>query len=276
MENTICITTITNNNKEVLIHMILSFLNNTILPDNINWYILIQGYSNEYLNYFNKIVDIIKEKYNINIILLLKTINLGLSNGFNILVEKTKHFKYILHIEDDWISLPNINKKWLIDSLSLLDSNTTISTILLRKYLDNKEKSKYGWNSHLNYTIFKNKNNFNYESKMKNSKTINMNNTYFKKIPNCLFTLNPHIRRNIDYFNSNVIPLIEFDDIDIENNHPNNWGYSEASSMEKTYHLESYYLVNGIFSHYDDWFLSWNSIDFKNLLYKNSPFFDLV
>lgn len=271
MDN-ICITTITHNNKEVLIDTILSFVNNTILPNNINWYILLQGYSSQYLERVNIIIDMLQKNYHINIIPLLQINNLGLSKGFNLLVDHTKNYKYILHIEDDWITLPNINKRWLIDSITLLDSDNSISTILLRKYLDNNEKSKYGWNSPLNYKIFKHKNNFNYESKIKNSKIppITINNTYFKNIPNCLFTLNPHIRRNIDYFTNNVLPLIEFNDIDIENNHPNNWGYSEAYSMEKTYNLVSYYLDNGIFSHYDDWFLSWNFKDLKNLLYKNN------
>lgn len=272
MDN-ICITTITHNNKEILIDTIFSFLNNTILPNNINWYILLQGYSSQYLERFNIIIDILQKNYSINIIPLLQINNLGLSKGFNLLVDHTKKYKYILHIEDDWITLPNINKKWLIDSITLLDNDSTISTILLRKYLDNTEKSKYGWNSTLHYNMFTQKNNFNYESKMKDSKTISINHTYFKNIPNCLFTLNPHIRRNKDYFSNKVIPLLEIDDIDIDNKHPNNWGYSEAYSMEKTYCLISYYLLDGIFSHYDDWFLSWNLVDFKNLLYKNNSLF---
>ena len=131
MDN-ICITTITHNNKDILIDTILSFLNNTILPNNINWYILLQGYSSQYLERFNIIIDMLQKNYSINIIPLLQINNLGLSKGFNLLVDHTKNYKYILHIEDDWITLPNINKRWLIDSITLLDSDNSISTILFR------------------------------------------------------------------------------------------------------------------------------------------------
>ena len=92
MDN-ICITTITHNNKEILIDTILSFLNNTILPNNINWYILLQGYSSKYLERFNIIIDMLQKNYSINIIPLLQINNLGLSKGFNLLVEHTKNYK---------------------------------------------------------------------------------------------------------------------------------------------------------------------------------------
>lgn len=276
-----CITTLTCNNRFTIFLTISTFIKNTknITNNNIVWYILLQNYSNHHFNLFTNFIDEIKLISNIKFIITRWEKNNGLSKGTNYLINQSKDYKYVLHLEDDWIHLPYLNTHWLDNTLLLLETHPDISTIVLRKYKNYLEKSKYGWNQFLNYRNFIYPNNFNYQQKMKNSNIILYNHIYYQQIPHFLFSLNPHIRRNQDYFITNTIPLKEYNDINIsEQNHNELWGYSEAYSMEKTYYLNSYYLDNGILVHYDDWFSNYNITQLLLYLFqtKQNPLYQIL
>ena len=136
-----------------------------------------------------------------------------------------------------------------------------ISTIGLRKYFDNDEKWHYGWTRTIPYYCHKNKDNFNYQKKMENSHQLNMNGLKFQHVPKFLYTNNPCIRRNVDYYQCGAIPIPEFADININKKDWTDqqsckvpyWGFAEAITMEKTIDLITYYLEEGIFGHYEDW-----------------------
>lgn len=252
--NKLAVTILCCNDRNTIELSILSFHNNCILKEQIDFYLLFQNCSYIFLEKLNDIVNKLKNIYYNDYYIYNFQENKGAVYGFNYLVELTKNYKYVLHLEDDWIHIPNLNKQWLHDSIKFLDKYNDVSTIFLRKYRHFAEKNKYGWNKTINYKVFNNINNFNYQQKMLKSKQILVNNSLFIEIPNFLFTLNPHIRRNKKYFDVKAIPLINISEIDVNNKHPNNWGWAESLSMEKTIDLISYYLKDGIFCHFEDWF----------------------
>jgi len=96
---------------------------------------------------------------------------------------------------------------------------------------------------------------------MESSRKVTYREIIFQHIPYFLFTFNPHLRRNADYYRCGVFPLPEYSDISTRqsewkltgNGDAKNWGWCEALSMEKTRDLVTYNVGSGIFGHYEDW-----------------------
>jgi hypothetical protein len=273
------ITTITCNNRDTLFPTIETFCDpernsyfsnkddgqDNISKCDIDWYILLQGCNVEHI----KKVTSCTEKYdysNLRFILLVSKQNLGLSVGNNKLAAKVKDYKYVLHIEDDWITLDplvtNVNNNWLETSIQLLDQNPSIATVFLRKFHDGYNTGL--WNQESSYKTFKYDDNGNYKKKMVGSNVIVLHDIQFQHIPKFLFTFNPAIRRNHMYYQCSVYPLLEKQDIRVSTNNETNWkmtqyedvpewGWCEADAMEKTRDLTSYNLNSGIFGHHEDW-----------------------
>jgi hypothetical protein len=244
-----------------------SFFRNTTVSDlMLNVHILLQRCSEEYILTLNNICEELQSHNNISIQLHKYDNNLGFSKANNALYELTKDSDYVLHIEDDWILLDSIiSKDWLKACVQILDQKTDISTLILRKYITDQEKYQYGWTRRIIYYYHKHPDNFNYASKLGSPFEYNYNNSTFtwRSLPTFLFTFNPVIRRNCDYINAGVYPLSEYDQ-DYDEGHFYNddnkkihnakhWGYCESVAMEKIWHLNSLYLEEGIFVHYDDW-----------------------
>lgn len=249
------ITTLTYNNRESLFKVIKYIKPELINAKiEINWYILLQNCNNDF-------IDKVKLMCNgLNIKLLIYENNLGLSLANNILIEKTKNYKYILHLEDDWILLPKSlqpyksTDTWLDICLSYMELHKDTSTIFLRAYNNEKEKWQYAWNRTIPYVCHKYPDNFNYENKMKNIKPEIYCDNKFTEIPTFLFTFNPCIRRNIDYHRT-VFPLNEFNNDQKDKNKNQHWGWCEATAMEKIRHLRAVWFNEGIFGHHEDWIL---------------------
>ena len=273
MKKTFDIATLTCNYREVLFETLESFFNNTTinnLKDTLCWFIFIQGYTDVYLRKVEEKIEQYKTLYKINFILIKNRKNLGLSKGANKLAEAVKDYEFVLYCEDDWYCLPQtltgISKYWLKSCLSFLRDNGNVSTLFLRKYVNDAEKIRYRW-KHENGRWFapwyrhKFTDNFNYANKMKESNIIYYDNIKFQEIPTFLFTFNPHIRRNNDYYKTKVFPLDEYDDINCRREKWSQtreadvlwWGYSECLAMEKTRDLITYNVGTGIFGHYEDW-----------------------
>jgi glycosyltransferase involved in cell wall biosynthesis len=263
-DNTFAIATLTCNDRKTLFDTLKSFLENTNITNNIMWYIFIQGYTDEYLQI---LIDTIKEyedKYNIKFNLIQNKENLGFSKGNNKLAELVKSYDMVLNLEDDWHCLPaditGLSKEWLNTSIDFLTENENVSTLFLRKYVNDKEKYQYGWSRYVNYSKHKFKNNFNYAEKMKNSQIIMYNNIKFQEIPSFLYTANPHIRKNKDYYRATVFPLNEYTDVSqrreewklTQYNEVSKWGQCEAEAMEKIIFLTAYNVGSGIFGHNED------------------------
>lgn len=255
----LAITTLTYNNRDTLLKTIRCLkpeLSNT--HHQIDWYILLQNCTNEYIESIkNQLVDI---PSNVKVEMLVYKQNLGLSPANNILISKTKDYKYVLHLEDDWISLPlhlqpvklSPNVSWIDICVEYMENNKDISTILLRSYNNEKEKWQYGWSRTIPYMCHVHKDNFNFEEKMKSVVPVIYKDIKFTEIPTFLFTFNPCIRRNEDY-NKTVFPLPEFNDDQKDESHNQHWGWCEAVSMEKIRHLKAVWINEGIFGHYEDW-----------------------
>jgi GT2 family glycosyltransferase len=293
--NRFCITTITCNNRNTLIPTIESFYQNTQYPYIFKWMILLQGCTSEYVEYVRKWTNTIgKEQLKCKFKLLVSKKNLGLSRGNNILAHRVRNYRYVLHLEDDWLCLPQsvtgVPKSWLITCLDFIDQHPEVSTLFLRKYLDDADKKRYSWTRHCYYYGHQYHDNFNYAQKMVSTKdraifyhsslVESQEKLKFQEIPKFLFTFNPCIRRNSDYYRVGVFPLDEFQDIrksnitnDVTDSKESknreepqmtkwtlteyttvpDWGWTEARAMEKIRELITYNVSSGIFGHYEDW-----------------------
>jgi len=258
-----CITTLSCNDRKTLIPTIRAFLKETEMPDKWKWWILIQGCS---CTYIDEIISYLKsldnnDRFN----LLISETNLGLSKGNNILIQATQNYKYILHLEDDWICLPpsitGVSKNWLTTCLQFLDQHPEVSTLFLRKYATPQEKFKFAWNRHIKYKCHKYTDNFNFSKKMEGSPIEYVNEIKFQQIPQFLFTFNPCIRRNEDYFKLGIYPLNEYNDaitkrenwtLTLPKDAPY-WGWCESLTMEKLRDSITYNVAAGIFGHFEDW-----------------------
>ena len=245
----IALTFLTHNDNYLLLYNLRRFIDNTDLTNyKPIFYILLQDCSKSFVNSIENIFN----SYYINDYNIIIENNIGLSKSNNLLTKLTKDFKYVLHIEDDWV-LYDTNKEWLNNCINFLETNQNISTIALRKYSSEKEKHMYGWTRTIPYMCHKYKDNFNYQNKLSNK----IDN--FTEIINYLFTFNPVIRRNKDYYKCNVYPLPEFNDIDtkedlfVKGSHSGEyWGFCEALTMEKIRDLKTYMYKEGCFIHFDD------------------------
>ncbi len=265
------IATLTCNDRETLFDTLQSFFDNTdighitILNDKVVWCIFIQGYTDEYLHKLETKTAEYESSYDVQFNLVKSRENLGLSKGANKLAESVKDYDLVLHLEDDWHCLSSditgLSKQWLETSISFLIENHNVSTLFLRKYVDDREKQQYAWSRHANYTNHKHKDNFNYAEKMKGSNVIDHRDVKFQEIPKFLFTFNPHIRRNHDYYNVKVFPLDEYPDVSnrrgawklTQYGDVPKWGWCEAQAMEKTRELTTYNVGAGVFGHNEDW-----------------------
>lgn len=255
------ITFLTHNDNESLLAVVSQFLSRTTLPENLSIHVLAQCCSDSYKRSFETLVS----KYSF-IKLHFIDENIGVSRANNRLFEFTKDCEFVLHIEDDWILHLDTPKNWLQHCLQHLQLNPDVSTMILRRYMSDEERLQYGWSRHIPYSCHKHTDNFNFESKRLSPLTYFLHEETYTttEIPTFLFTFNPVIRRNKDYIQAGVYPIIEFDDIDkdlselldtqtLKKNHTNScWGWSEALTMEKTRHLKSVLYNEGIFMHYDD------------------------
>jgi glycosyltransferase involved in cell wall biosynthesis len=313
------ITSLTHNDNYLFLHTLSNFLCNTNFKldnihnftHNLHFYILLQNCSKAFTNAIHSTIKYYNQpNFNLSFHILEESSNLGIAKANNKLAELTKDFTFVLHLEDDWILSPTLlnknkdYKNWLLHSLHFLLKNPNVSTFVLRKYNSETEKYKYGWTRNIPYMCHTYKDNFNYQNKCINPTTIFTDfNTGYNviQIEHFLFTFNPVIRRNKDYYNSNVFPLVEYDDQDSsedlknkgQHSHPN-WGFCEAFSMEKTRHLTTYtFLIDiksensssenssnkidcdGCFSHFDDSFLLFKESGetiFSNFF---TPFFNI-
>lgn len=192
--------------------------------------------------------------------------NLGLSKGNNLLCDLVKEYEYVLNVEDDWTLLPEKMTQcpptWLTTCLTFLDANRDVSTLFLRKYATAQEKWQYGWTRVISYRDHQYRNqNFNWAAKIKGSDVKMCGDLKFQHIPTFLFTFNPAIRRNADYYKANVFPLNEFEDVNRRRNEWKQtqedtivkWGWCESLAMEKHRDLKTYNVQSGCFGHYEDW-----------------------
>jgi O-antigen biosynthesis protein len=250
------ITVLTYKNNEILFSTLRHLVERTNFIQNTEVHILAQCCSKSYIKTLETICKAYDKPGIIKFILHTSEENLGVSRGGNLLFNHTKHIDFILNLEDDWVLIID-NKDWLIECYDRINKDEDISTIALRKYGSDREKWQYGWTRTIPYLCHTHQNNFNYETKLKDT-----DNPKFKEIDYFLFTFNPVIRRNGDYVKAGVYPLPEFEDGDNEvkvdengvkiHNNPN-WGACEAFSMEKTRDLVTEWYDEGIFVHFDDW-----------------------
>ena len=274
----LAVTILTHNDNHLLFYTLKQLFNNTNFNQDstgnvsatgnvpvTTFFVLLQSCSKafvkatEYLFKSNDTIDSSNRKFKYNII--NEESNLGVSKANNKLADFTKDYKYVFHLEDDWI-LYKSDREWLNNCIYYLETNNDISTIALRKYGNDQEKYQYGWTRTIPYTCHQFKDNFNYQTKLKNEIDIFSTTFPFKmtEIEHYLFTFNPTIRRNKDYYNCGVYPLPEFnykdtnEDLSIKGVHTgDSWGYCEALTMEKTRELKTVMMNEGCFIHFDDW-----------------------
>jgi glycosyltransferase involved in cell wall biosynthesis len=255
----VAITFLSHNDNEILIHSIKQFFNNTNFWFPVDIHVLIQCCSKAFtLSVENILVDFNKNKNNIKCILHTEKNNLGVSRANNTLYNYTRDYEYVIHLEDDWFLIGD--KDWLEAVIKFMDQNKEVSTIALRKYGSEQEKSNYGWTRNIPYVCHTHKDNFDYQNKLGNKKVLMNKNevSVFTEIKHFLFTFNPTVRRNNHY--RNIFPVVEYNDIDdvdkykdIKNHTNEKWGWCEALTMEKTRDFSTYMFEDGIFVHYDDW-----------------------
>ena len=263
----LAITTLSCNDRQVLFKTIRSFVDNTVIDYPLTWYILLQGYSPQAYKTVKKFTDkLMHFNSNLTFNLTYVAVNKGLSAGVNYLAQLSQHFTYVIHLEDDWICLPEeftgIPKEWLKQLISFMDTNPQMSSIFLRKYSTPQEKYHYCWTRPAQYVCHRFVN-FNYSHQMRTKPKVKYQQLTLQEIPNFCFTLNPVLRRNQDYYRAEVFPLDQFDDKASDSRRQAwsttakqdipHWGWAESLAMEKIRHLTAYNLHAGLFGHYDDW-----------------------
>ena len=214
-----------------------TFLENTNLPLNTNWYIFHNGSSDS--SVIQTIKQLTEKWTNVRFSVFCENKNYGVGGGINKLNEWLKLSKYSLFLEGDWLTLPqeftNQDKDWLIRSLNLMEKEN-IEQIQLRKYLDDVENRQFGLGYWTNY---------------KNVEKIENSYVYLKERE---YTNNPHIRKNQSYFDKGIFPLQEFYD---EKGNPTelknhiHWGHAEIKAEPLGKQLKSVWLKGGMMMHCD-------------------------
>jgi GT2 family glycosyltransferase len=264
VKKTVCLSTLHCNDRKTIFRLIRSVVENT-QSIQLNWTILAQGCSEKHIEELQTFIQTQESSSTIKFRIHSVKENLGCGKGHDLLAKLTKEYYYIVLLEDDWFfnkSKQNLSTEtnWLIDCVSFMNSHPHVSTIYLRKYNNDEEKNKSGWGRSFNYTCHRyNGENFNYRKKLGEIEMFN--GKEFRQIKNFLFTFNPHIRHNRDYYRAGVFPLdTRRDEVSAgqqewsTNVHKVNptWGWSEAMAMEKTRDLITYNYERGCFSHCEE------------------------
>jgi len=264
-----CITTLHCNDRDTIFDVISSFCENTETTTTLSWIILAQGCSEPHLQ---RLREVLGSYPSIRPEILVWEDNRGWSKGMNALATASKKYEYVLHLEDDWICLPGtitgVGKRWLSACLEFMDHHRDVSTLFLRKYHDAKEKWQFGWTRTIPYMCHSRPDHFHYAQKMRSTVdgVETLQGIRFQEIPDFLYSANPCLRRDADYWRVEIFPFPEFLDIRenvgkgktwglTHNNHEQNqhWGFAEAFAMEKHLSLKTYNVHEGVFGHYEDW-----------------------
>jgi GT2 family glycosyltransferase len=245
----LALTSVTYNDRETLPIVVSDFLQNTDVPKDTVWYMVMQNCTD---GFCEKIISLCEGK--IELVLIRFAKNIGLSKSMAFIIEQTKYFEYVLNMEDDWRVLPKRipNKQWLYTSLKFLDERKDATAVFLRAYGTDQEKWQYGWTRTIPYMNHKHKDNFNYQEKMKGSERVVLDGVTFALIPCFLFSFNPLLCRNAD-LHKHVYPLDIFP-LDQKQKEANSqWGYCEALAMERMIGLHTFFFNDGIVGHAEDW-----------------------
>lgn len=249
--STLAITTVTYNDRKTLPFVVAEFLHQTKVPKDTVWYFVLQNCSDAFAD---KIKELCREF--VTCVIVRFDQNLGLSKAMSYIIKLTEAFRFTLNIEDDWVLLkervPNLF--WLENCLEVMEKEPGLSTIFLRAYNNAKEKWQYGWTRTIPYRCHKYRNNFNYEAKVNTKPKLHeKDGCFYREVENMLFTFNPCLVRNKDY-QETAYPLPVFPKDQKADGQNADWGNCEALTMERTRHLLTYWLNEGVFGHHEDWF----------------------
>lgn len=231
--------------------MLREFLRQTRIPAQTTWYFVMQNCSDAFAN---EILELCRNR--VDVVLARFPSNLGLSKAMSCAIKLAAHAEFVLNIEDDWVLLDTHvpNDEWLQTCLTTMHTTPDLSTIFLRAYNTDLEKWQYGWTRTIPYRCHKHTDNFNFASKVAPMPRVSeQKGCSFRRIPDFLFTFNPCLVRNADYHKT-AYPLPVFAQDQKAETHSADWGNCEALTMEKTRHLLTFWLNEGVFGHYEDWF----------------------
>jgi hypothetical protein len=239
-----CIGTLTHsaeNRDKYFVDTVNSFLENTIVPEGVNWFIYFNGeYDSPVISSIRKMVD--KWSHLVNFHLFCEGKNLGVGPGINKLNEYLKLYEYSLFLEGDWITLPESisghDKNWLMNCLELLKTDNEVDQIQLRRFQHDVDDRQFGYG---------------YWIKQPNIKKETDKFLFLNKRD---YGNNPTIRRNQKHFDVGIFPLKEYYD---ENGEPTElkgnpyWGQAEIQASTLGEQLGSVSLKFGNFVHCDHW-----------------------
>lgn len=260
----LAITFLTHSDGSHLARVIDTLFTNTDFHDvSADVHILLQRCSDDYVSRLRILCDRHHEQTHIPFHFHCYDHNLGFARANNTLHQITADYEFVLHIEDDWI-LYDAPTQWLQTAMTVLQSQSNVSTVVLRRYRDGHEAWQYGWTRTIPYRCHAHRDNFHYANNLGEPLVTTTDlPMVVRPLRHFLFTFNPVVRRTRDYVAAGVYPLPEFsDDSDHAHTYTANgtkehtaahWGWCEALSMEKIRHLDAVYLGNGVFVHYDDW-----------------------
>lgn len=248
------------NDRRAIFHVIESLAK--CVPETsrvlFTWVVFSQGCSSEH----NDEIEHRMLAHGFQLRLLRIDANLGWSRGMNGLYTELymrSQYELVLHLEDDWIcdAETTTDPNWLEDCLVYMAFHQNVSTLFLRKYVDDQDKFMYGWTRSIPYLCFEHPNSFNYQSKIQSQPKIPFRGLTLRRIPEFLYSANPTIIRVKDYVDAKVLPFPEFDDATCRQGEwktttsedAPQWGYSEGLSMEKIRHLVCMNVNHGFFYH---------------------------
>jgi hypothetical protein len=239
-----CIGTLTHdapNRDKYFTDTINSFLENTIVPDGVHWFIYVNGgYDSPVISSIGEMID--KWSHKVNFHLFCEGKNLGVGPGINKLNEHLKLYEYSFFLEGDWITLPETisgyDKNWLMDCLDLLETDNEVDQIQLRRFQHDIDDRQFGYGYWIRQSNIK----------KETDKFLFLNEREYGN--------NPTVRRNQKHFDVGIFPLKEYYD---ESGEPMElkgnpfWGQAEIQASSLGKHLGSVTLKFGNFVHCDHW-----------------------
>lgn len=258
-----CVQTLTHDYPEAgpfLKTVVDSFIKNTdIVSDSeskLDWYVRVNGINKD----LQTCLDYIKTTYS-NIINwhIFVGDNIGVGAGINFLNNLCTQYKYTLFIEGDWVCLdPNLSKisrSWLKDSLNLLDKNSQVSQVFLRRHITDLEDRQYGMSNWFGVG----------NSRNTQPSTVIEGSNSFVFLNKGIYTNNPSLKRQKDYFAADIFPLNEYYDetgapTEIKKYHKGevkeygkDWGEAEVYAFQNKSTLQTFWLWPGNFAHLPDY-----------------------
>lgn len=222
--NIVSLTHLAPRRAQLLDLCIRSFLKNTTIPEgNLQWTIYCNSYDDEFKHVLR---DLQADSHGrINILPVYGDRNEGLGAGVNKCNELSAGFEYTLFLEADWLCMePEESgqpRNWLVSAINLLDEESDVDAVYLRRYFCDIDSRQTGLHSHYKNLV----------RPVSEREGLRYFVSDFRS-----YTNNPLVRRNSSFYNKGIFPLVEqyaTSGIPMEHKGSEKWGLCEIEAERR-------------------------------------------